>query len=232
MIDEELYRETFSKLLASDEAKKEVLQNMKEQKNKRRLPKVLRIVAIAAILVAVLAVSVSAAENDLLGFIEFKLTTIFNDGFHEIAVDENGNEWNAFNLTIDTELRDGRLILKAMTQEFDITDDLLDDGEAVHTFTQDGYDMTVTVVGTLEEHSLFSSSDFAGISCETKPSSNTEGYRSTLISGPFSSDGGEDSGDAPALDGVESGRTGYFEFSEDSGTILSEEWQESYNFAD
>ena len=37
MIDDELYRETFSKLRASEQAKREVLMNIQEKKTKRRL---------------------------------------------------------------------------------------------------------------------------------------------------------------------------------------------------
>ena len=57
MINEKLYRETFSRLRASDEAKKEVLMKMNEQTKTRRLPKILRAAAIAAMLTIALAVT-------------------------------------------------------------------------------------------------------------------------------------------------------------------------------
>ena len=47
MMDERLYRETFSRLRASDEAKKEVLVKMNETKKMRRPWKALRAVALA-----------------------------------------------------------------------------------------------------------------------------------------------------------------------------------------
>ncbi len=58
MMDERLYRETFSRLRASDEAKKEVLVKMNETKKTTRRPwKALRAVALAAMLTLALAVT-------------------------------------------------------------------------------------------------------------------------------------------------------------------------------
>ena len=67
MMDERLYRETFSRLRASDEAKKEVLVKMNETKKTTRRPlKALRAVAMAAVLTLALAVTANAASNGLL----------------------------------------------------------------------------------------------------------------------------------------------------------------------
>ena len=223
MIDEELYRETFARLQASDEAKKEVLMNIQEAKTKRRLPKVLRGAMIAAVLVVALAVTASAAETDLLEFIGFKLTTIFDDGFHQVAVDEEGKEWNSYNMTAETELRDGRLILKAMNQEFDITEDPQDDGEAVHTFNQDDFDMTVTVTGTLEEHTISTASEVGGISMVSVPMEPGEAYTTMTTTG--AEDGGSDSTNAANEShtwvSTESDSFGQFEVTEDGeGRVL------------
>ena len=62
MIDKRLYCETFSRLCASEEAKKEVFQMMNEKKQAKRLPRVLRAGAIAAVMTVVLAVSAGAAD--------------------------------------------------------------------------------------------------------------------------------------------------------------------------
>ena len=59
MMDERLYRETFSRLRASGEAKKEVLVKMNEM-NKKTMR---RPVALAAMLTLALAVSANAATN-------------------------------------------------------------------------------------------------------------------------------------------------------------------------
>ena len=42
MIDRNLYRETFSRLRASGEAKQEVLRKVKTMREKKRLPKLLK----------------------------------------------------------------------------------------------------------------------------------------------------------------------------------------------
>ena len=62
MIDKRLYCETFSRLCASEEAKKEVFQMMNEKKQTRRLPRVLRAGTIAAAMTLVLAVTAGAAD--------------------------------------------------------------------------------------------------------------------------------------------------------------------------
>ena len=61
MIDGKLYRETFSRLQASDEAKEEVL--LKMNKKTRRPLKALRALALAAALTLALAVTANAASN-------------------------------------------------------------------------------------------------------------------------------------------------------------------------
>ena len=57
MIDKRLYCETISRLCASEEAKKEVFQMIKEKKRIKRLPKALRAGAIAAAMTAISSVS-------------------------------------------------------------------------------------------------------------------------------------------------------------------------------
>lgn len=53
MIDKNLYCETFSQLHASEEAKKEVFQNMQEKNTQRKMPKFLQTSAIAAAMVCI-----------------------------------------------------------------------------------------------------------------------------------------------------------------------------------
>ena len=55
MIDKRLYQETFSHLRASDQAKQEVFQKMQEMKHRKRMPRVVRGAATAAVPVIVLA---------------------------------------------------------------------------------------------------------------------------------------------------------------------------------
>ena len=63
MIDKRMYRETFSQLRASDQAKQEVLQKMQEMKQRKRMPRVLRGAALAAAMVMALAVTAGAVNE-------------------------------------------------------------------------------------------------------------------------------------------------------------------------
>ena len=62
MIDEKLYCETFSRLRASEKAKEEVFHKMKNKTHARRLPKLLRTAAIAAVMAMALAVTAGAVN--------------------------------------------------------------------------------------------------------------------------------------------------------------------------
>ena len=85
MIDKDLYRETFSRLCASDEAKKEVFHMMEKQK-KIRIPKLLRGAAIAAVMTMALAVTAAAANAATDGML---LNGIM---FHILSMDGNRME--------------------------------------------------------------------------------------------------------------------------------------------
>ena len=65
MIDKRMYRETFSQLRASDQAKQEVLQKMQEMKQRKRMPRVLRGAALAAAMMMAIPVEEAAADVDL-----------------------------------------------------------------------------------------------------------------------------------------------------------------------
>ena len=94
MIDRRLYCETFSRLCASEEAKKEVFQMMKEKKEAKRLPRVLRAGAIAAVMTVVLAVSAGAADLASGGALFRNLREVWSDGYETRyeAVDQDGNQ--------------------------------------------------------------------------------------------------------------------------------------------
>lgn len=78
MIQEKLYRETFAKLHASPEAKKEVLERMKMKR--RRAHKPLRAVAIAAVMTAALMVMAGAADLATEGMLMGTLRQLWTDG--------------------------------------------------------------------------------------------------------------------------------------------------------
>lgn len=130
MIDRDLYRETFSRLCASDEAKKEVFQMMEKQK-KSRIPKLLRGAAIAAAMTLALAVTAAAANAATDGML---LNGIM---FHILSVDENhmelmDEEGNRFSVTaVDGDLvreEDGRVYIQTDSGDVDITASLLEEG--------------------------------------------------------------------------------------------------------
>lgn len=169
MIDKNLYRETFSRLRASDEAKKEVLMKMNETKKTMRRPwKVLRTVGMAAVLTLALAVSANAASGGglLEGFYQSLVITFTTaDGSAEsvqVNVSEGVPESAVSGLIIEghgsafTEERDGRLYLKVDGGETDITDELTENG----TYTTELEDGTsITVQGTVEDHMILTSAE-------------------------------------------------------------------------
>ena len=92
MIDRNLYRETFSRLRASGEAKQEVLRKVKTMREKKRLPKLLRTAVIAAAMCGALAVTAGAVNVATDGAL-FRQFTIVWTGEHELtATDDQGNE--------------------------------------------------------------------------------------------------------------------------------------------
>lgn len=151
MMDERLYRETFSRLRASDEAKKEVLLNMSEMNKTtvRRPLKALRAVAMAAMLTLALAVTANAASN---GALFENMRIIFQDDSHIVLENDAGERVEVTGAFAHAELRDGKLILTVDNAEFDITDEIAENGVYTGTVkTAQGEDVGVTVTGTLED---------------------------------------------------------------------------------
>lgn len=130
MIDKDLYRETFSRLCASDEAKKEVFRKMEKQK-KIRFPKLLRGAAIAAVMTMALAVTAGAVnvatDGMLLDGTLFRI--IFFDGNHMELEDGQGNHLSV--TAVDGQLvreEDGRVYVSLDGEDTDITVPLLENG--------------------------------------------------------------------------------------------------------
>ena len=139
MIDKRMYRETFSQLRASDQAKQEVLQKMQEMKQRKRMPRVLRGAALAAAMVMALAVTAGAVNVAMDGALFRQFTIVWTSGDQYLARDDQGN---AVSITlVDGDVvteEDGRLILHVDGEDIDITDRLEADG--VYTYA---YDMEV-----------------------------------------------------------------------------------------
>lgn len=158
MIDEKLYCETFSRLRASDEAKKEVLvrmNEMKEKKTMRRPLRALRAVALAAMLTLALAVSANAASN---GALFENLRIVWQNDSQFMLEDDQGNQVLVTGVYTNAELRDGKLILDVDGSEFDITSDIEEDGAYSATVeSADGRAVDVQVTGSLEEWEISTS---------------------------------------------------------------------------
>ena len=137
MIDKKLYCETFSRLRASEEAKKEVLQ-MKEKK-RMRMPKILRGAAIDAAMTMALAVTAGAVNLATDGELFRQFTIIWSEDNHYVAQDDQGNQVDITLMDGDlvTE-EDGRLILHMNGENIDITEEL--EAEGVYACA---YDMEV-----------------------------------------------------------------------------------------
>ena len=140
MIDRKLYRETFSRLRASEEAKREVLLKMETVKQRKRTPKILRGAAIAAAVAMALAVTAGAVNVATDGAF-FRQFTIVWTGEHELtATDGQGNE---VYITVADQgpvwEEDGRVFATGEDGEtLDITEALEQNGSY-----RDSYEMTV-----------------------------------------------------------------------------------------
>ena len=124
MIDKRMYRETFSQLRASDQAKQEVLQKMQEMKQRKRMPRVLRGAALAAAMVMALAVTAGAVNVATDGALFRQFTIVWTSGDQYLARDDQGN---AVSITlVDGDVvteEDGRLILHVDGEDIDITEE-------------------------------------------------------------------------------------------------------------
>lgn len=159
MIDKRLYCETFSRLCASEEAKKEVFQLMNEKKQARHLPKVLRAGAIAAVMTVALAVTAGAADLASGGALFRSIREVWSDGYETRyeAVDRDGNQ---LMLSVSEGARierrdDGRvMVLCAAGEEVDITAAMAGDGAYHFEKSTESRDIQVDVTGSVEKWEL------------------------------------------------------------------------------
>lgn len=163
MIDEKLYRETFSRLRASEKAKEEVFYKMKNKTHARRLPKLLRTAAIAAVMAMALAVTAGAVNYATDGALFRQFRIIAWSGEDTLlAQDEEGNQ---VHITVDSDAQhlvtreNGRLILHA-DQDIDITEALEETGAYHYTYevltvwedgSQETRTVTIDVTGDLDD---------------------------------------------------------------------------------
>ena len=159
MIDKRMYRETFSQLRASDQAKQEVLQKMQEMKQRKRMPRVLRGAALAAAMVMALAVTAGAVNVATDGALFRQFTIVWTSGDQYLARDDQGN---AVSITlVDGDVvteEDGRLILHVDGEDIDITEELEallgQEGVLEQMFKTLGLDLTVREDGSRETRTV------------------------------------------------------------------------------
>ena len=137
MIDQKLYRETFSQLHASQESKEEVIHMRK--KTSAKLHKLLRGAAMAAAMCMALAVTAGAVNIATDGELFRQFTVIWSGENSLVAVSDQGEK---VEITMVPEgqvtVENGRMILHAQGGEIDITDEIETMG-SYHC----AYDMTV-----------------------------------------------------------------------------------------
>lgn len=159
MIEKRLYRETFSRLCASEEAKKEVFQMMNEKKHAKRLPRVLRAGAIAAVMTVALAVTAGAADLASGGTLFRSIREVWSDGYETRyeAVDQDGNQ---LMVSVSEGARiekrdDGRvMVLCAAGEEIDITENLAEDGMFHFEKSLENHSVEVDISGSAENWDL------------------------------------------------------------------------------
>ena len=142
---------------------------MNEQTKTRRLPKILRAAAIAAMLTIALAVTANAATN---GELFENLRIVFQDGSNLILEDDAGH----IVAVTGVHAEDGRLVLTVGDNETDITDAIEQDGVYSTTVTTDGNTaVDIKVSGTLEDWEIDTSCQENGITYNSATEAGTEG---------------------------------------------------------
>ena len=159
MIDKRLYCETISRLCASEEAKKEVFQMIKEKKRIKRLPKALRAGAIAAAMTMALAVTAGAADMATGGALLRSIREVWSDGYETRyeAVDQDGNQL-MFSVSEGARIEkrdDGKvMVLCAAGEEVDITGAMAKDGAYHFEKSMENRSVEVDVTGSADAWEL------------------------------------------------------------------------------
>lgn len=131
---------------------------MKENMHKHvRMPRLLRTAAMAAVLAMALAVTAGAVNLATDGAFFQTLREVWSDGYETCyeAVDEDGNLMALTVVAGSTVTeQDGRMILSAVNEEIDITDEIVETGAYHHEWVMERRTVTVDVTGTQENWTL------------------------------------------------------------------------------
>jgi len=157
MMDEKLYRETFSQLRASDKAKEEVFQMMNQNGKHKRFSKILRTAAMAAVMTLALAMTAGAVDLATGGFLLENLREVWSNGYETryVANDAEGNEY-IFSVMENATvyLENGRLVCDVLDKKMDITDEMEENGEYHYETSAGDLDISVTVTGTVDDWTM------------------------------------------------------------------------------
>ncbi len=189
MMDEQLYRETFSQLRASEKAKEEVFQMTNQSNKHKRFSKIFRTAAMATVMTLALAATAGAVDLATGGFILENLREVWSNGYETryVANDADGNEYALSVMeTANVYLEDGCLIVDVLDEKTDITDEMEENGEYHYEKSVGDLDVSVTVTGTVDDWTM---------SQEINDGKAGKVYRSTLNSDNEATIGGG-SGDA------------------------------------
>ena len=134
----------------------------------------------AAVLTLALAVSANAATN---GELFENMRIIFQDDSRIVLENDAGARVEVTGVFADAQLEDGKLILTVDNAEFDITDEIAENGVYTGTVkTARGEDVGVTVTGTLEdcEVQLSSQDGDTDYNVATESSASAKTYTSVI----------------------------------------------------
>ena len=152
-MNRDVFQETFSRLHASEEAKKEVLFMAMQQKTKRRGRLAVKTAGVAAAVMMGLAATAGAINAATGGQLFTTLTAVWSDGFKTIYETETGDTYTGYQMRGDVEERDGRLLLLVGGEEIDITDALAENGSYTYEVKEEGVSLLVEVTGSPERWS-------------------------------------------------------------------------------
>lgn len=156
MIDQRLYCETFSRLCASEDAKKEVFLKMEHQRQRKK--GLLRGAVIAAAMTMALAVTAGAVNLATGGVLLQSLREVWSDGcvtrYEGVDLDGNSVQVSVSQGSTIHMTEEGRMLLRSAGEEVDITREMTQDGEARFEKTMEQRTVEVLVTGTVEEWEL------------------------------------------------------------------------------
>ena len=152
MFDPKLYREACRELRAPEDKIEEII-TMTEKTSKRRI-RPLRTALIAAAAVAMMVVSVAAANPEMVEDLTYRIASIIRvDKYRMEMTTEDGEQINVYSIPeAAVENRDGRAILTLDGEDIaDITDVLKTEGYYTYESTSGESRLIVRVGGTAEK---------------------------------------------------------------------------------